>query len=200
MNSLSRVTLPGGILITCFVLVGLRLHWQGTHLLQQGDEAMVQKNEQAAILHWQRAARCYYPLAHHVETALEKMRSLALAKQKEGTAFGKKQSIAIWRSIRGTVLSLRWLKYPYKDYLYQAENYLEEAGALQKRADYPFPHRGWAIVALGGFAAMIGLPWWFLGRTPQKASANVESYRSLLWPLSAFCIGLLVWLWGLWMA
>lgn len=198
-----------------FGVLSVRTLWQGRTALDAGDTAMSAGIPKDAIRHWRRAARWYLPLAPHVESAYDRLRSLGQSAESEGDT---QTAIAAWTGIRSSVRATRSIYTPFPERLEEADRHIadlmvrwevelgQSADVAPSRVDWHLkllkidhmPSTSWSIIALLGLALWIGGGFAF-------ALRGVDAQDQLVPKAAAYSgvmvvIGLLVWLTGLHLA
>ncbi len=202
------------VLASVFLCVGVlstRALWEGRSALQQGDALLADGDSEGAVRLWRRAARWYLPLAPHVETAYDKLRSLALSAEEHGDS---QLAVSAWTGIRSSVRATRSFYTPYSERLEEADRHIARLMAQIELQSNPstnlketeqwhhallkrdqMPSVGWSIVALFGLALWIGGGFGFALRGVDDNDRLVP--KAAGYSGAAVAIGMLIWLLGL---
>ena len=198
----------------CLGVLTIRAMWEGRSALERGDDAQLQGDSETAIRWWRRAARWYVPMAPHVGSAYERLRSLAQAAEGKGDT---QVALAAWTGIRSSVRATRSFFTPYAQHVDEADTHIASLMAKLELADDPgrdlderqawhysllkldqMPSVFWSIVALLGLALWIGSGFAFALRAVNDKDRLVA--KAAAYSGAGIAIGLVIWLAGLHLA
>ncbi len=169
-----RKLITGAVVVAvCFGAVVVRAVWDGRAALSTGDAALAAGNTDEAVRWWRRAARWYVPGAPHVDSAYQRLQTLATQAEARSDVA---TALAAWRGIRSSILATRSLWTPHEELLEPANQRIaalmatlegpsaDPQASEVERAAWHYrllardesPAVGWVVVALIGFAAWIG--------------------------------------------
>ena len=201
--------------VTLFAVTTCRGLTDGKNYLKRGDEAYQNNKPEEALRYWRRSARWYLPFANHDDQAYVNMQKLVKSAR---DANNVKLELKALRGIRNSVWATRSVVRPHQELLpatnqriaeimaaienpkIDPEKTIEERKAWHLAAlrEENSPHRGWTFIAAIGFMVWLLSVFYFVKRGLDKNERL--QVRVTLYCGVSFCVGLGVWLLGLWMA
>lgn len=195
----------------CIAVLSARALWEGRSALHKGDEAHAAGDVDGAIRWWRRSARWYLPLAPHVDSAYQRLETLARAAESRGD---NRAALSAWTGIRSSVRATRSFYTPYEEHLDRADERIavlmakleasvDASRDVQEREAWHYsllkldqmPSVGWSLVALLGLALWVGGGFGFALRAVDDRDRLVP--KAAAYSGAGIAIGLVVWLLGL---
>lgn len=142
-----------------FALTAVRAVVASRGELRRAQELEQREDVRAAIVHYRRAAQWYAPGNPYPADAHAAL--IRVATEREG-AGDRDGALSAWRAVRGSALSVRWLRQPFGEELRIASAAIdrlmresEDARELPPLPTTYGPHRGWSLALLFGFVLWV---------------------------------------------
>lgn len=179
-------------------LLTVRLMSDGQEGLKQATYAMESGKRALAAVHLEDAAKAYVPGSPYPRKALRELSIMARAAEMRGEL---DNAIALWESVRRSVIATRHIYSPNQDFQQLAERNLvrvrSDAGPLDLAIDLTY--RGEDPSVLLSVFIFVGLIVWIVGATlltlgPKDASGQPIVRNGYAWLLTL--VGLCLWVAG----
>ena len=201
------------LVLSCWVvLLSLKISYASRQELQRGDDAAQRDAYQAAIMHYERAIKWYMPWSTSVQQAVEHLWEVGTAAEQrsEWTV-----ALEAYRSLRASLYAVQSFYQPYPEWISKSEakiaRLMAQTSGAGPAADDQIaphtarftkmlqrdttPHRGWSLLAVGGFLGWVGGTIGFLWRV--FPTGQIQRWQSAVGWGSAVLLAFTVWIIGL---
>ena len=203
------------VLFCWAVLLSLKVSYTSKQELRRGEDAAQRRAYQEAITHYERAIKWYTPWSASVQQAVERLWAVGVAAEQR-----LEWSVALeaYRSLRASLYAVQSFYQPYQEWIPRSEAKIAQLMAQTSSADPQdgeriaqhtarftqmlqrdtTPHRGWSLLAVGGFLGWVGGTIGFLWRV--FSTGQIQRWQSgVVWGC-AVIIAFTVWIIGLLLA
>lgn len=204
----------GLMLVVCCgaMLLSLKISYASRQEVWRGEEATQRDAYQVAIMHYERAIKWYTPWSASVQHAVEHLWEVGTAAEQrsEWTV-----ALEAYRSLRASLYAVQSFYQPYPEWIPKCEakiaRLMAQTSGAAPAADEQVashtarfaqmlrrdttPHRGWSLLAVGGFLGWVGGTIGFLWRV--LPTGQIQRWQSAAMWGSTVILAFTVWIIGL---